>query len=818
MGLLVFSAGPPDDAPERRQVETLLPTLDQEFSKGRVDCTVFINVRLPVAWPNQIDLLAIRGNAFILIDFKDFSGKVYADCGPKGHWVVHRPNQPPWAVDRVNPFHQAERHRKLFTNYVLSAFPPRDAVAHNQGNRAYNISKSVKSWVVVEPGTEVILTGIDEVRAPWFRIVPLDQLAHDLALERSASEVVPPGRTLEIAKHFGATERRKWRDWYLPPTGVDLSLNSASQRFDAISALLGSALPEDMTRGIRDVGRLNLTSYLPEIVRIANEAPSAVRIDAIYLLDSWKSELPRKKSVEWLFSDDAQLRAWAWSFVEATRNTAAAEPLLRFLQTCPEGERLSALRLFLTLGTDDAHTKLLNLGNIWREKNRELKEPEWACLVEGLGARGYREGGTLVLRILEDSLRSLDSRGSGDLEELVNQCIKTLGLIGDQASFTVLKRMLGLQDGEWDGTILRSIGHLGAPEGFAVVLPFIHSPSDRVRNAARNALCHIDGPSAVVVLWDDFVAESTEGRRAIELTEELARASADLFETRLLEALRKEEHSLGTKDSFLWSLCRVVTDRAIRVVRPFMGQRETWMEASNVLSSPKLQHSILSLVESTHNSANEYERASHVVLAVRGGASIDIAHLKDHEQDDSSLVRVVVADMYGAFRSDYTRSRLEILVDDPDPRVSASAAQGLVGPSTNWLSSCEVAIQDRHTRHASVIFAKSVVVLMVESESGQSPEHPIVLRTEDISYILPFEIPLGGAGIALTSVSRNGPVDMVVLLRSPNLYFARKSLGKCLDGLANRLPPSTMQIGFASGVPDRFKPLISKLAERPGGH
>lgn len=767
MPLRVFSGGPSKDDHERRQVEELLLLLDREFREDREGCLVIVNLKLPLAKENQFDAVIVRRGRFVVVDLKDWGGRIVADCAPGARWTLQAEDGGQKASKQKNPFEQARDHRDQLVDYLVSNVLDQGTVLSltkgdptNTSDLKRKASFDVVSWVVVHSGSIVTPLHLGREDEKWFRIVPMDELPRQVSMERAPRELASPDRIAQAANDLGVPERLRWRDWYLPPIQAGAGIELQSLLFADITRLLGSEEGREVLRGIEDVSRLGLRGYLPELVRLSDSQSFRIAYRALRLLEAWGSELPRDREVRWLEANDAERRSWAFARVEATKNPLAESALRRFMATGePDLQRLS-LRLLVALERPSTPPFLLPLALEVARRDRDEELGTLGLMIAGMGVRGFADAIPLLTQVVRVQVDHLGREWDNRRSWVVDESIEALSRVDGPEVAGFLTSLLGLAEGEWDYAVIRGLGRLGDQSLVGEVIPYLDSDQPQIFEEARTALQRIGGEDSFDALWPSYLERVRAAERTHELTEALGEIDRSLFERRILGILEAGGESPQAVGSLLWSLMHFASPRSAPAVFPYLSDVDTYTDACNVLSMPDVYPVIADRARALHDSLNDVERASHVYLTVRNSSSMEVQDLAPHEKDSSPLVRRNVVEVYSALHSEYTHGRLDLMLDDKDSEVRRRAALGLLGNAGNWLNSCHVAIGPRLMVHTEAV-ARPVGVVVVSQDEDRDPT-PTFVRKDQVKSIHLAKLEKLGPVAAIEVDSSTGGQWMVI--------------------------------------------------------
>ncbi|MDG6912438.1 MAG: NERD domain-containing protein [Nitrososphaerota archaeon] len=822
MSFRVYSCGPPDDTHERRQVDQLLPFLNREFGESQVECSILLNIGLPIQDRNQIDAIVIKENRFIVLEFKDIGGRILADCATNSNWTIEDAGKV-WYYNRENPYLQVRRERRLLGYYLRTGFLSTKEIEGLLGSEdegpltpTLTVASNVAAWVVVRPGSEPRVMNVEKQVDRWFKVVPLDEVSRELRLEASRRQLISPDRVEVLASSLGAAFRPDWREWYLAPNEPSRKDAGTGPRFDYVDLLLGSTDSDEVLKGIRDVERFDLRYYLPQVVTLSSSESTAVALTALNLLDSWGSGIPEERALEWLTHESPGRCKWAWSFV-ISRKTRAALPILEQLAHLSNGKtRSEAIGLLADYSTRDAATILLHIAQDSLRQESPSRETQWMALARGMGQPGFSEAIPVLTHVINLCYRDVEREWNNWEMGVVECALEALGKIGDTAAAPALTRFFGVDGGSLDPLLIQAIGRLREAQFVPVVAPYLSSKLEDTREAAIEALRTMGGEKAFDALWQSFEGEARGSERPFRISQALKQMDPRLFETRVLQVLEGGKELLGTVDNLLWCLTGNATARSAAIVWPFLSNHETYMEALNILSLPEVFPTIAGRVEDLAKSNNEIERAAHVYLSVPDLNTDGVHSMADHEKDTSPLVRSAVVEIYSASKSLYAESRLGIMVFDADPEVQQDAVLALLLHAREWLDRSLVVSEDRVLRQADILTHQVGVLAVQQSDVAQRMDMsvkdlvPFVIRGSAIQSVGPILLSDLGMAIAITERQDPGERLILVLPGERHPYFREQEIKKWLFRLATTISPSVVRFEV-DGNPS---PAFVKLGEK----
>lgn len=781
------------DRHERDQIEVLMPLLERAFKGDEEGCTVLVNVKLPIAQPNQFDLIAIRRNSLVAIDLKDFRGRILADCAPDGKWVVESNGKNSWKADRENPFSQADRHRRQLSNFLVTQVLGQETLEslpkENKGHLTspfYWVASNIRSWVVVQPGSKVIPINLDPGKSPWFRITALDVVPRELLMELASRALLSHEDIVRMAARLGAQYQPNWKEWYLSPSHESPAGDIERLKFAPTTASFQSNDLREVLQGIHEVTRLGLRAYLPELVALSNSTHSCLAIESLRALEEWGSKVPSTREIEWLTSEDPQRRAWAWMHVEATKNPAAAAILEHIIASGESGARHDALRLLLALELSETPGFLLETSRGWLRDEEPPDEETWALIVSGLGVKGFTRAISFLKQLLKDRLERVAQNWHAGSAGIIESAIQAFAEIGEPSVVGDLAPILRTQEGEFDGVVIRALGRLGNKSSVPRIVPYLESPSEDLIDASREALRRIGGPAAFDALWSRFMKEVRAGNRMYKFTEALGQIDREEFERRILALLGEGKESTDAIGSLLWSLGRFATARSAPIVLRYTTNRDTYIDACNVLLMPDVFPAVENLTKAMHDAPNEVERAAHVYLSVPTGSSMELQDLEPHEKDASAVVRMCVVQVYAAFRSEYTASRLDTMANDPDPLLQRSVALALLGHAEHWMHFCDVAAGSRAMLHAEAIYRPVGIIAVQQGKEDTADPSPILIEKEAITEVRQVNFPAIGPVVGVTYRSDGEERRMVIVPRDTIPYLKEEEVKDWILGLTTQ--------------------------------
>src|SRR5450759_4675309 len=115
MGFDVYVAGYPLEPHERKQVNKLLREFHLWFSNSSSNCTAIIGLEIPNA---QIDLLLLKDNRLIVVELKNYSGPIMADCSSEDKLWTGLSDGKQVSLGTTNPYFQARRERLSLAKFL----------------------------------------------------------------------------------------------------------------------------------------------------------------------------------------------------------------------------------------------------------------------------------------------------------------------------------------------------------------------------------------------------------------------------------------------------------------------------------------------------------------------------------------------------------------------------------------------------------------------------------------------------------------------------------------------------------------------------
>jgi HEAT repeat protein len=702
---------------EKVQMNRLLGYLEQESVYRNEDCVIIIEPTIPYAIQDRSlirkpDAIILKDNLFVLVELKAFEGDIIADCSRGATWKLKdgQELQPP---GRINPFNQADGHRKalldfLKTHFINNGNAPGWAKKDDYAMHDW-IAHHIQSWVVTGEASRPIVTGIDPRNFPSFKVLPLEKVPNALAFLRSPEPLLAPpemNRFLDALKAKITTRT----EWYRGPLieGQDQFLGLIPKITDWIN----SEEYNDIDRSLKCIRELDLKPHLIHVIRIWHDKRYAsLRQEALLILIEWQYERLGKILDEALRDEDVGIVKFALEYLSHYGHAETVVTLTEMLQKGPIESRVSVIKAIAASGKESVCSVTLDFaeknlfdkpfkdfqywfdraghtmhGHPDRSKYEEFVRLDQKRLfliqlcetvISSLGDLNCKRSIPWLKQIIDEPMsmgfestdyETLESIPSNYYGVFARAC-ESLGRIGigDETVTELFLERLSTSPEDYQDCIIRALGDLGDQAAVPALLEFVTDRGNHLYDNAVSALSKLRSANAFEKLEESYLSDPLDdsGRWTGEALQNIDRLR---FEGVLLNGITSGA-DLEFKQAFLTALLPIATINSIDVIfpllkDPILSYRARWI-LSNLASEPEVHRRAMSLV----HSENPMEQAS-AISVLEDYYLKDPDKLSEFEGKTTTVeVRRVLTALYEETRS---IDRILKYAKDPDDEVRSN--------------------------------------------------------------------------------------------------------------------------------------------------
>lgn len=603
MGFRIYKAGNLSKPHEREQMNKLVQYLEREFTNRKEDCTLVIEPYIPAklrdgnSYRNKPDALIIKDNVFVLLELKNWTGRIIADCRREAFWK--KDDRP---LSERNPFSQAFGHRHslidyLILNFVKNSYAPSWSRGDNYSQGEW-IASNVDSWVITAENSVIQSIGTEPQSASWFRVMSLEELPNALSMH-NCEPILSPSEMNRFIESLGA-QLVHTKDWYrgqITNSSVYVGL------IPKIVELIKSEQTDDIISGLKYIKELELNQHIGHVIECWHNKESAqVRQEALSILVDWSYDKLGIVLNEAL--NDPQARI-VWFALDYLTKYGYVEPvctLQKYLETGVTKAKVDAIKGIEISGSPAAQAILLNYANAILSNKPFVKFQDWKQKYEEhykkVMARQedkeYERLETERVDLLETSTAAINALGNlsckqcipmlmkvidspvdfgfptNDYQELMSfqfsyfslfeSAVKAIGKlgIGDLQVTQLLINKLKTAPEDFQPYLIQALGMLGDKSAESAIIPFVENPDSYYFYEAAVALSKMRSTASFEYLSKAFLAHSRHHSESY-LEKALANIDPRRFEKLLRQQINIKKDSDDEKRRLLWSLSPVVS-------------------------------------------------------------------------------------------------------------------------------------------------------------------------------------------------------------------------------------------------------------------
>lgn len=642
LALDVYVANYPMRPHERKQVNELLREFYRWFSGSSTKCAAIIGMQIPLA---QIDLLLLKDNRLVILELKNSSGRIEADCSSDDRlWKAIEANGRATPLGSVNPFFQAKRERISLARFLQQNIITKSEISASGRSEPDHVSSRIigntSAWVVGNNDAEFAISGISIGSVPWFRVMRMRDVAMELASEYNSEPLLQPGEFSDFLVKIGA-EKREWNRWEGPKSeffyengGADSPTQVAAPRVIGIPKLeflLDSPDDQNVLMALDFVEKLDLLAFSERVREKWSSRNPTVRLKALNLMATWEPESLGGILAEALEDSSPEIVSFAFACLEGRSYPETTKILYGIVEAGPSGYFYQALKAVESNPSDDSRRLVLRLasrvldGHPFSEfrnlpelldstlsarrsrlgDQRELRsryESESTrfarlmklseSIISALGNLKCREA-VLPLIDIVSSPSSLGMNRTEQVDEPYDRdsyqtiaiyAIRSLAKIQDHRATEALLRRLSKKDEEDKHLIILALGDLGDKKASRALVTFLTSSDETHRRHALIALGQLADESTFDDIARIYVRNLRREEWSFEEEEALLKISKLLFEELLLRLLSGKEESDEFRNRCVRAVGRVATHRSASALFDLLSSDSTYETAADVLS------------------------------------------------------------------------------------------------------------------------------------------------------------------------------------------------------------------------------------------
>ncbi len=757
----------------------LLGYLEREFKQRKEECMVIIEPTIPESYngttvDRRPDALVIKDGTLVLLDLKAFEGEFTADCSPGGQW--RGPNgEVLLSSGRSNPFSQARSARvalmkHLAQNYLNKENAPGWAKSKCGGIDEW-VARSTKSWVVTWEASVPTLVGtdstgkpIDDRAHPYFKILPADRVAGDLAYLHGEAPLLSASEVTRLIAGLRATptNRIEWMRGALV-----LETAPSPGLIPRITEWMESGNGTTISKALERIRELDLKSHLVHVVRCWNgKGSGSLRIASLVILIEWQYGKLGNVLDAALSDDDKKIATFSLQFLTQNSYPETVPTLIQRLTEAGAGERPTILKALAFSGSSLSGPAILSFlkkefadqpfreFQHWADTAHEHYSGDYGTRVAEMETFAKREGARLalietfeacakafgdldfkpatpwLLGIVEhptsvgfesDDFAKLELKDSDYYTVFASVCA-ALGVVGrgnSTVSETLLARLKTSSE-EYQELIIRAIGDLGDQAAVHELLPFVGGVGKHMSNVALSALSKLKSPEAFEPLARLYF-DNPHSASARWMADAMANVDPAHFEVALLERIGDPRVSDKDREIYLhelWPLATAVsTDTLFNLLpNPNFTCIVPWILGRLCQDGQNLRRAL------EHASSKDPVEAGAAIEALTNYYVTHLTELDSYQTQDTSVeVRRAVVDVYYVAKSKECLTRFAMDRDESIRDTVFSAFRGgfyedccLVAGYSDGSQACQVGA-DQDGEYLAIHLPGEILLLTVGS-------------------------------------------------------------------------------------------------------
>jgi hypothetical protein len=185
MPFRMFGSGTFEHTHERKMMDQIRRSLQEIYIKSNNWCALFIDLNVD---GKQIDGFILKKDKLILIEMKNFHGKIIADLSDESKWKIYSNDSEMYEPER-NPFSQVKNNR----DNLISSLSQIRKNYRNKVQRTF-----VSGWVIVPDDSESEIKNTSWNIEKWFNIIKLKDTAIETTFQTSQKKLHIDEKTIKI--------------------------------------------------------------------------------------------------------------------------------------------------------------------------------------------------------------------------------------------------------------------------------------------------------------------------------------------------------------------------------------------------------------------------------------------------------------------------------------------------------------------------------------------------------------------------------------------------------------------------------------------
>ncbi|MCK4614102.1 MAG: HEAT repeat domain-containing protein, partial [Thermoplasmata archaeon] len=669
----------------------------QRIYKPRDDewCSLFVDILINGC---QLDGFVLRKDKLIILEMKNYHGKIYADLREGEKWKVHPPDGEPWEPEH-NPFFQVRKQRVIITKKLAK-------IQEIKEDKEWELFRFVSAWIIVPDNTEIEIENDDKRNEKWFKILRENDIEKKILFQASWRELQLKSKQVmyDLAKELKAEEKEP--DYWLYDSEAKSlfrkSFDFGTYRFRPLDQMLETRSPKEIIKAKEIILTLGLDQYAEDLIELRYHPDPNVCyhvLDALQYLP-YKGDLTpillefmkdRGQQTFWVpTATDHNQPMWlqtqtgyrrtisglAGDILISTGFSSATPELVKIIENkeSTEHEVMNAVRVLKEIGDERAVEPIIKLTRNYHERFPDSKRfRPMEDLISALGDIGSPKALPLVISYAEDPD-----------EEIRARVIEALGDIGGESAKEALFKMLK-REKEMKPIVIESLGKMGDKNIAPRLYNYLNTNNDWMFSTIIIALGKINSKRSFTPIWNAFKRAATSKKGLWAGTEKaidvLAEMDKKKLENNLLSLLNSDDEKL--RKTVAWFLHKVVSECSIDHLIPFLGD-------PNIEFGHNINTAILTAIRKSGNeneylpkfisllkSSSEFTREQAVgIVSGLGDESVfdEILPLKN---DSSKSVRKTVAWALGRFETEESISQLIEILRSEESEIQQMALRSL---------------------------------------------------------------------------------------------------------------------------------------------
>ena len=666
--LKIFKGGYLNHERERIQMDKLIGYLLTSLSsRENEQCDLIIDPSIPELTrgrelPRRPDAIIMKDGVFIIVELKEYKGKIIADCSEGSVWR-NGSGEPIQPIRSMNPFDQAAFYRDVLMEFLLRRFvdpnyADRWARASEEKFREW-VQEHVLSIVVTDEGSRPIITGF-LTRAPsFFDVVPLEKLPQKLSYLRASTPLFNQSDLALFIESVGAEPTTA--EWY---RGKLTELSSFMGLIPKITNWMESDNLQALSKGLTYIKELELTQHVSHVIGCWHDKRyRSLRKECLFLLIEGQVSEIGKILDEGLNDEDREIFLLSLDYLSKHGRVEAIPTLRRLLKEGSLDIKNLALKAIAATSEkpgemasiifDFAMENLCNkpfeefqhwdkrADTFHKQLLQNLRDPEFGkefidldnkrvsyihlfqTIIDSLGNLNCKDSIPWLMQIVEkptslgfetDDYNQLNSFLSSyeSIFDSVCKAIGTLGIGNKEASELLIKK-LPVSPEDYQQIIIRTLGNLGNLSAESTLMPYVLDSRHIFFEDALIALSKLKSSKAFGPIAKVFV-RNVQNRSGERTYEALKRINPKALENILLDQLRSQRNTNETKKYLLSLLVPVASIRSADSLFPLLKDTELWGNAAWVLWKIADEKSVQQRALSLTHSENPIEKASAIQI------------------------------------------------------------------------------------------------------------------------------------------------------------------------------------------------------------